>query len=306
MMKGAAERRMLRIDWKGPGGSGGMNITLFVPTKSTKPAACFLLICNRPLENIDPTREQKSPFWPAENLIARGYATATFWNAEIDPDKHDEFKDGVHGVFDAPGQPRASDAWGTLAAWAWGASRAVDALVEQPGIDPKRIAVIGHSRGGKTALWCGAQDERIALTISNNSGCGGAAISRGKVGENIARINKSFPHWFNTNYKNWNDKEFEAPFDQHELMTLCAPRLVYVASASDDAWADPKAEFRATVAATPVWKLFGLAGMTLSEQPAAEVPAHEGHIGYHLRTGKHDLTEYDWEQYMNFADKHLP
>ncbi len=303
MMNGTAERRLIRIDWVGPGGSSGMNLILFVPTAQTKPAGCFLLICNRPPENIDPTRQQRSPYWPAESIIARGYAAATFYNDDIDPDKHDEFKNGVHGVFDIP--PRSNDAWGTLAAWAWGASRAIDALVEQPGIDVKRISVVGHSRGGKTALWCGAQDERVALTISNNSGCGGAAISRGKAGENVARINKTFPHWFNANYKNWDNKEFEAPFDQHELIALCAPRLVYVASATEDAWADPAAEFRATVAATPVWQLFGLTGMTAMAQPAAEQPEQTGHIGYHLRTGKHDLTEYDWEQYMNFADKHL-
>ncbi len=303
MMDGAAERRLIRLDWTGPGGTGGMNLILFVPTAQQKPAGCFLLICNRPSENIDPTRVQKSPYWPAEAIIARGYAAATFYNDDLDPDKHDEFKNGVHGVFDT--LPRGNDAWGTLAAWAWGASRAIDALVEQPGIDAKRIAVVGHSRGGKTALWCGAQDERVALTISNNSGCGGAAISRGKAGENVARINKSFPHWFNANYKNWDNKEFEAPFDQHELIALCAPRLVYVASATEDAWADPAAEFRATVAATPVWQLFGLTGMTATAQPAAEQPEQAGHIGYHLRTGKHDLTEYDWQQYMNFADKHL-
>lgn len=304
VMGGAADRRQLRLGWKGPGGEGGMNIVLFVPTKREKPVGCFLLICNRPPDNIDPTREKKSPFWPAEAVIARGYAIAAFHNADIDPDKHDGFKNGVHGVFDAPGKPRADDAWATIAAWAWGASRAVDALVEQPGIDAKLIAVVGHSRGGKTALWCGAQDERVALTISNNSGCSGAAITRGKEGERIARINTTFPHWFTTTYKQWNDREHDMPFDQHQLIASIAPRLVYVASATKDTWADPKAEFRACVEAAPAWGLFDQRGFPVTTFPAPEAPLHDGRIGYHLRTGKHDLTEYDWMCYADFADKY--
>ena len=304
VMGGAADLRQLHLGWKGPGGEGGMNVVLFVPSKRDKPVGCFLLICNRPVENIDPTREKKSPFWPAEQMIARGYAIAAFNNAEIDPDKDDGFKDGVHGVFDAPGRPRADDAWATIAAWSWGASRAIDALVEQPGIDPTRIAVVGHSRGGKTALWCGAQDERVALTISNDSGCTGAAISRGKQGERVAKINAAFPHWFTTTYKQWNEREAEMPFDQHELLALMAPRLLYVASASEDAWADPQAEFRSCIAAAPVWALFGQSGFTTTVFPAPESPLQDGRIGYHLRTGKHDLTEYDWMRYADFADRH--
>jgi dienelactone hydrolase len=304
VMDGAADRRQLHLAWKGPGGEGGMNVVLFVPTKHERPVGCFLLICNRPPDNIDPTRAKKSPFWPAEQLIARGYAIAAFYNAEIDPDQDDGFKNGVHGVFDEPGKPRADDAWATIAAWAWGASRAIDALVEQPGIDPKRIAVVGHSRGGKTALWCGAQDERVALTISNDSGCTGAAISRGKQGESIAKINAGFPHWFATTYKQWNNRESEMPFDQHELIASIAPRLVYVASASEDAWADPQAEFRSCVAAAPAWALFGMQGFPVTTFPAPESPLQDGAIGYHLRTGKHDLTEYDWMRYADFADRH--
>jgi dienelactone hydrolase len=304
VMEGAAERRQLRLAWKGPGGEGGLNVLLFVPTNRPQPVGCFLLICNRPAENLDPTRVNKSPFWPAEQLIARGYAIAGFDVAEIDPDKHDDFKNGVHGVFDEPGTPRAPDAWATIAAWAWGASRAVDALSVQPGIDPTRIAVVGHSRGGKTALWCGAQDERVALTIANNSGCTGAAISRGKQGERIAKINASFPHWFTTTYKQWNNREDEMPFDQHELIASMAPRLVYVTSATEDAWADPQAEFRSCVAASPVWTMLGKPGFSATVFPAPEAPIHDGSIAYHLRTGKHDLTEYDWMRFADFADKH--
>ncbi len=304
VLEGAADRRQLRISWKGPGGAGGVNVVMLVPTRRARPVGCFLLICNRPPVNIDPTRATRSPFWPAEEIIARGYAIAAFHNAEIDPDQDDGFANGVHGVFAEPGKPRAEDAWATIAAWSWGASRAIDALVEQPGIDPQRIAVVGHSRGGKAALWCGAQDERVALTISNNSGCTGAAISRGKQGERVAKINTTFPHWFTTTYKQWNGREEHMPFDQHELLALLAPRLLYVASASEDVWADPQAEFRGCVAAAPVWTLLGQTGFTASTFPAAEAPNHNGRIGYHLRTGKHDLTTYDWQRFADFADRH--
>lgn len=305
MMDGAATRKQVRIAWKGPGGSGGLDLLLFVPSTHAKPVGCFLLICNRGSDNTDPTRSVKKPFWPAESIIARGYAAAVFHVDDVDPDKDDGFKDGVHGVFDPPGQPRGGDAWGTIAAWAWGASRVVDYLVTDADLDAQRIAVVGHSRGGKTALWCGAQDTRVALTVSNDSGCTGAAISRGKTGESIAKINTSFPHWFCANYKRWNGREAELPVDQHELVALCAPRLVYVASASEDVWADPSAEFRSCVAASPVWQLLGKQGIVATVMPDVEQPVQTGAIGYHLRTGKHDLTVYDWQRYLDFADRHF-
>ena len=302
-MDGAATLKRINVNISGPGGKATLRLNLFVPEKAAKPVPCFLLVCNRPAENIDPTRRVKSPFWPAEQIVARGYATAAFLVADIDPDKHDGFKDGVHGIFDPPGG-RQGDSWGTIAAWAWGASRAMDCLCEDQDIDQTRVAVIGHSRGGKTALWAGAQDERFALTIGNNSGCTGAAIAREKKGESIARINKSFPHWFCENYRKFNDREADLPVDQHELIALMAPRRVYVASATEDAWADPNNEFKSCVLASPVFKLFGLTGIESERMPSPDTPLQNGSIGYHLRTGKHDLTEYDWKCFMDFADRH--
>jgi len=303
-MGGKATRTQVKITWRGPGGEGGLRLVLFVPHGAKKPAPCFLLICNRPAaENIDPTREVKSPFWPAEEIVARGYAAAAFFNGDVAPDKHDGFKSGVFAIYDTA--PRPADAWGTIAAWAWGASRALDYLETNPSIDGRRVAVVGHSRGGKTSLWAGAEDERFAMVVSNDSGCTGAALARGKTGERIRDINRVFPHWFNENYKSFADREGELPLDQHMLAALIAPRLLYIASASEDSWADPKNEFLTGVHASPVYRLFGNQGLAGTTMPAADAPLHDGHIGYHLRTGKHNLTEYDWAAFMDFADKHL-
>lgn len=304
MMDGRATRKRVDAIFSGPGGEGRIRLLMFLPQDAPGPVPSFVLIGHRDPDNYDPDREKRMPFWPAEEIIARGYGTVTFFVADVDPDNYDEFKDGVHGIFDQFEGDRPGDAWGTIAAWAWGASRAMDYIETDPQFDKTKVAVIGHSRGGKTALWCGAEDERFALAISNNSGCSGAAISRRPVGETIKQINDRFPHWFCTNYRAFNDNEDAQPFDQHQLIALMAPRLVYVASASEDTWADPEGEFLATVHASPVYQLFGMTGIESTEMPPADTPLHAGRIGYHLRTGEHDLTEYDWARYMDFTDRH--
>jgi hypothetical protein len=302
-MDGKAVRKQVRIGYSGPGGEGSFRLLLFVP-KARKPSPCMLLICNRDPENIDPTRAVKSPFWPAEEIVARGYVAATFHNEEIAPDNATSLSNGVFKVFTVPGG-RKGDSWATIAAWAWGASRALDYLETDRDIDARRVAVVGHSRGGKTALWAGAEDERFAMVVSNDSGCTGAALARGKQGERIRDINRGFPYWFCDNYKRFNDREQELPLDQHMLAALIAPRLLYVASASEDTWADPQSEFLAAVHAAPVYNLFGLEGLGTTEMPGPESPLHSGSIGHHIRTGKHNLTLYDWTRFMDFADKHL-
>lgn len=302
-MDGRATLKRVDIHFSGPGGEGVIRLNLFIPNKVSRPAPGYLLICHRDRDNMDPTRGIKSDFWPAESIIERGCMAAAFHVSDLDPDKHDGFKDGVHGIFDPKGAKRPPDAWGTIAAWAWGASRVMDYLETDTDIDHKRIGVVGHSRGGKAALWCGAQDQRFALVISNNSGCTGAALSRRNVGENVEVINKSFPHWFCENYKAYNGKEDSLPVDQHQLIALMAPRLVYVASATEDAWADPEGEFLSCVEAGPVYRLFGLEGVGADRFPQAGRPLHTGNIGYHLRAGRHNLTADDWKCFMDFADQ---
>ena len=303
-LSGKATRKLVDIHFSGPGGKGTIRLAVFIPNNVPKPVPGLLLICNRDRANIDPSRKTKSPFWPVERIVERGYVAAAFHNSDLDPDMNDGFKDGVHGIYDSVDAPRSPDAWGTIAAWAWGASRVMDYFETDRDIDATRMGVVGHSRGGKTSLWCGAVDERFALVVSNESGCTGAALARRKKGESIKAINRGFPHWFCAKYKQYNDKENELPVDQHELIALMAPRLVYVASAAGDGWADPEGEFLACVHAASVYRLFGLPGLGSTSFPPLDHPLNSGHIGYHVRSGKHNLLESDWNCFMDFADKH--
>jgi hypothetical protein len=240
--------------------------------------------------------------WPVEEILSRGYALATIYREDVCADREPYFESGVHPLFPELQQGDAN--FGCIAAWAWSLSRALDVLEKEPAIDAKRVAVFGFSRLGKAALWAGACDERFAMVISNESGAGGAKLFRRGVGEDIARLNTKFPHWFARSFRKYMGGDRELPFDQHFVISLVAPRPVYVASAFEDKHSDPEGEFAGAKAAEPVFLLLGAKGLPAESWPAVNTSV-QGGIGYHVRSGKHDVTDFDWKQYLDFADKHL-
>jgi hypothetical protein len=305
-----------------------MHLLMYVPNAAAKPVPAFLGLNFRgnhgvhpdpaitmsanwirfaprdqiPESGVEASRGATAHCWQVEKLMARGYALATAYYGDLEPDFPEGWKHGIRGALAKA--EFAADDWGAIGAWAWGLRRALDCLEQDGDVDATRVGVLGHSRLGKTALWAGAQDERFALVISNDSGCGGAALSRRWFGETVARINLQFPHWFCGNFKRYNDNEAALPVDQHMLIALMAPRPVYVASAEEDLWADPRGEFLGARHAEPVYHLLGRKGLEADAMPPVNHPVGDT-IGYHVRSGKHDVLEYDWDQYLNFADRHF-
>jgi hypothetical protein len=234
--------------------------------------------------------------WALDQSIDRGYGVVTFYNGDVDPDVK-ESRGGLRPWLKSPET-------GTLAAWAWGLSRAVDYIVKEPLFDAKRISVVGHSRLGKAALVAAAFDERIALCIPLQAGCGGTSPARGKVGESVKRITTAFPHWFTPRFAEFGDRPERLPFDQHCLVALVAPRPVLFANATEDTWANPAGQFEVLKAANPVYRLLGTDGLEAKEMPA-ENTLSAGALGYYIRPGKHSMTRGDWKVFLDYADKRL-
>ena len=287
---GNAVEEQLALTWQTPGGPFTLPVYLARP-RSEGPHPAFVLINFRP--------DVPDQYMPVEEILDQGFAIARIYYKDVTDDSAK--LDKLAALYPAQGVYT----WGKIGMWAFACSRVLDYLLTRPEIDGHRVAVIGHSRLGKTALWCGAQDERFSLVISNDSGCSGAAITRGKAGESLARITDVFPFWFCENYFQYANREDALPIDHHQLIGLMAPRFVCVGSASEDTWADPESEFLACCAATAAYDARALTGLVTADRlPHVGEALQEGHIGYHLRQGAHFLSRADWARYMEFRKLH--
>ena len=286
----------VRLSFDTPKGEFSFTANIVLP-KADHPLPLFLYISFLPYPN--------GRYGPIEEIVDGGYAMATFCYNDVTLDKDDNFESGLAAMY--PRDDPATD-WGKIGMWAFAASRLMDYVQTLPEIDKSRIFSVGHSRLGKTSIWCAAQDERFAAGCSNDSGCSGAAVTRDKTGEHVEQITRNFPYWFCGNYRKYVGREDEMPFDQHQLLALLAPRTLYVASAQDDAWSDPYSEFMSAKLASEAFELLGGKGLVnpTGEFIDANEHLHEGNVGYHLRTGAHFLSRYDWQQYMMYFDRHFP
>ncbi|MEZ6047437.1 MAG: acetylxylan esterase [Planctomycetaceae bacterium] len=253
---------------------------------------------------VEASRGSQFNDWGIDTIIDRGYGFAAFHSADIDPDEND-FTNGIHPYFYKEGQTSPGPhEWGTIAAWAWGAHRAIDYLVTNTDIKKDQIAIIGHSRLGKTALVAAAFDERIALSIPHQAGCGGTAPNRGTVGESVKIINRAFPHWFNDTFPQFSEQVDRIPFDQHALIALMAPRPVLVSNAVEDTWADPEGQFEMVREAQPAYQFYP--GENLLDDQLPELgQLSSGRLGYYIREGNHSMKRGDWQVFLEYADKHF-
>jgi hypothetical protein len=302
-LDGTATQKEVEITIDVDGKSLAIHLIMFTPNDVKHPVPAFLLIDPWLDEKSSPGWKEKDGYWPIKEALKRGYGMAVFNSSDLDPDNFDNFKNGIHGLLDQ--KPRPDDAWGTLAAWAWGASRCMDYLVSDKDIAPDKVAIAGHSRAGKTALWAGAEDTRFAMVVSNESGAGGAALARRRFGETVAMLNSSFPHWFCSNYNKFSNNEDALPVDMHMLLSLIAPRALYVDCADEDLWGDPHGSYISLYDAVPVYNLLGKNSDIPESMPPLNKQVISGMVGFQVREGYHNLLLTDWKWFMDFADKVL-
>jgi len=288
-LAGSATTKTVAIYFVGKKDGPQMELHIILPADARKPAPVFLV----------PTVFNPKP----EKLLGRGYGLAYFNPASVEPDNANGYAKSIRAFFAKLGQTEPGpDEWGAIGAWAWAMSRAMDYLVTDSDIDAHKVAIMGVSRYGKVTMWAGAQDERFAIVFSGESGCGGATIVRRQYGETVKSITGFAPYWFDRNFKTYGDRVNELAVDWHMLIALMAPRPVYIATAEQDRWGDPRGSFLAAKAAEPVYKLFKRAGLDVDEMPPVETAVGD-FIGFHNRKGSHGLNDYDWEQFLNFADR---
>lgn len=313
ILDGAVRYRELAVEYGGP---QPLHLALFGPLASAPPTPVLLNInpcgnhslslapevrrstafADGPCQDDGTVRGQRAERWPIETIARRGYTLATFHESDIDPDNVRRKNEGVRGHYELSQDPELQ--WGTIAAWAWGISRAVDALEDVPGVDPSKIVTVGHSRRGKAALLAAATDDRIAATIPHQSGTLGATLSRSYLGESVAVINVFFPHWFNENAKLFADRETYLPVDQHLLLGLVAPRPLLITNGADDDWADPPGALAAAEAADAIYEFLGSEGLELD----GDAPKLDADLSWVSRPGGHSLEAADWDIFMDFVD----
>ena len=304
-LDGKSVKKLVAVDFDGPKGKFSFPFTAYLP-KTQTPVPAFVHIALRKMPVEADGEVVPGDNWPVDDIVGRGFATASFVVTNIAQDAFVGFSKGVFAAVEDEAE-RTPESWATLSAWAWGASRVLDWMATEPSIDEKRVAVVGHSRGGKTALWAGATDGRFAMACSNGSGCTGAKLNHMDIpkSESIKQVLR-FRHWFCRNYDKYAGKEMEMDFDQHELLALVAPRLMCIGSGSQDRWAGPPGEWASARLASPAWELYGKKGLVATSMPALGGSQQDGSVAYHLHDGPHNLGRFDWARYMDFMEKRMP
>ena len=310
-MGGKATRKDVDIRLKTARGEKTMRIVVYVPNGAKKPVPAILKhsFNNTRSSDFDRAflkRDCLKNGWPLGKILDAGFAFCAVYHEDLVEHNEVEFRKSIHGLFYPKGQsfPKAHE-WGVLAACAWGGMRALDYLETDADIDAKRVAVMGHSKMGKTALWTAAQDERFAMAISAQSGCAGAALWRRKSGETLKKMVTRFPYWLCRNAQKFVEQEDDLPVDQHMLLACIAPRPVYVHSGVEDTWADGRGEYLPAYHASEVYRLLGKKGLESEESPPVGKAMMEGEVGYHIREGGHSIEASDWDRFIEFASKHL-